>query len=85
MYKADPEGNKHMRAFFRNFNLNKKRAAAEMLRIMPSQCLEPVAPKQFIDRSNKFFDMNQQKYVKHEIEIKTKRKQTGTRRKGMMI
>ena len=36
MYEADPEGNKHMRAFFRNCNLNKKRAAAEMLSITPS-------------------------------------------------
>ena len=40
--------------FFRNCNLNKKRAATEMLRITPSQCLGPVAPKQFIDRSNNF-------------------------------
>merc|ERR1712066_58616 len=60
------------RPFFRNCKLNKMRAATEMLRITPSQCLGPAAPKQFIERSNKFFDLNQQKYVEYEIEINKK-------------
>ena len=34
MYEADPEGNKHLRAYFKNCDLNKNRVATEMLRII---------------------------------------------------
>ena len=72
-YEADPEGYKHLRPFFSNCKFNKKRAAAEMLLLVPSQSIVPVVQqKHIIERPNKFFDVNQQKYVEYKVEMKKK-------------
>ena len=58
-----------------------KRAAAEMLHIAPSQCIGPVVQqKHIIERTNKFFDVNQQRYVEYKTETKKKEPENDTER-----
>ena len=52
-----------------------------MLHIAPSQCIGPVVQqKHIIERPNKFFDVNQQKYVEYKTETIKKGHENETER-----